>query len=38
MSITNLNADAAKGPIELGQQAPKHQKILQTIVHAMILT
>ena len=24
MSSTNLNVDAAKGPIELGQQAPKH--------------
>ena len=24
MSSTNLNADAAKGPIELGQQAPKN--------------
>ena len=24
MSSTNLNANAAKGPIELGQQAPKN--------------
>ena len=24
MSSTNLNVDAAKGPIELGQQAPKN--------------